>query len=101
MQTLQLHIGGMACSFCAQSIDKAFTGREGIEKVSMSLAHERVLFHYDPKKIRESEIKKSSCNWAIPSGIRTRSKLLKSSNRSWILTGTAYLWLPDSPFWHS
>lgn len=59
MQSLQLHIGGMACSFCAQSINKAFGRKEGVEKVSVSLAHERVLIQYDPDLIREPELKQT------------------------------------------
>jgi heavy metal translocating P-type ATPase len=57
MQTLQLHIGGMACSFCAQSINKAVGQREGVEKVSVSLAHERVLIQYESDKIQEPDLK--------------------------------------------
>lgn len=57
MQKLQLHIGGMACSFCAQSIDKALGRREGVEQVSVSLAHERVLVEYDEERIKSSELK--------------------------------------------
>ncbi len=57
MQSLQLHIGGMACSFCAQSIDKALGRREGVEKVNVSLAHERVLIQYDADQIQEPDLK--------------------------------------------
>jgi len=57
MNSLQLHIGGMACSFCAQSIDKAIGQRAGVEKVSVSLAHERVLIQYNPDKIGEPDLK--------------------------------------------
>jgi len=57
MKSLQLHIGGMACSFCSQSIDQALTQRAGVEKVSVSLAHERVLIQYDPDRIGEPDLK--------------------------------------------
>ncbi|MCW9706245.1 heavy metal translocating P-type ATPase [Fodinibius salsisoli] len=57
MQTLQLHIGGMACSFCAQSIDKAIGQREGVKKVNVSLAHEQVLIEYDSGDIKEPNLK--------------------------------------------
>lgn len=57
MQSLQLHIGGMACSFCAQSIEKALGRRKGVRKVNVSLAHERVLIEYDQEQITSSELK--------------------------------------------
>lgn len=57
MNSLQLHIGGMACSFCAQSIDKAIGQREGVKKVNVSLAHEQVLIEYDSASIRERDLK--------------------------------------------
>ncbi len=57
MQTLQLHIGGMACSFCAQSIDKALGQRDGVGKVNVSLAHEQVLIEYDESQIEAPELK--------------------------------------------
>ncbi|MDR8391491.1 heavy metal translocating P-type ATPase [Aliifodinibius sp. S!AR15-10] len=57
MQTLQLHIGGMACSFCAQSIDKAIGQREGVATVNVSLAHEQVLIEYDSGDIKEADLK--------------------------------------------
>ncbi|MCH2449429.1 MAG: heavy metal translocating P-type ATPase [Gracilimonas sp.] len=57
MQNLQFHIDGMACSFCAQSIDKAIGRREGVKKVNVSLAHEQVLIEYNSDNIQESELK--------------------------------------------
>lgn len=47
----------MACSFCAQSIDKAIGQREGVKKVNVSLAHEQVLIEYDSASIRERDLK--------------------------------------------
>lgn len=57
MQSLQLHIGGMACSFCAQSIDKALSQKEGVGNVSVSLAHERLLVEYEEDFINPPELK--------------------------------------------
>jgi len=33
----------MSCSFCAESIKKAYARTEGVEDVDVSLAHEEVL----------------------------------------------------------
>ena len=57
MNSLQLHIGGMACSFCAQSIDKAIGQQKGVESVNVSLAHEQVLIEYDPDRIQQRNLK--------------------------------------------
>ncbi len=59
MQTLQLNIGGMACSFCAESINKAYNKMEGVEKVDVSLAHEQVLVRYQEEKIQEQELRQT------------------------------------------
>jgi heavy metal translocating P-type ATPase len=44
----QVKIGGMHCSFCASSITKALLTIPGVKGVSVSLAHEEALVHYDP-----------------------------------------------------
>jgi len=57
MQTLQLNIGGMACSFCAESINKVYGKMEGVEKVDVSLAHEQVLIRYREENVQEEELR--------------------------------------------
>ena len=39
----QFNVGGMSCSFCAESIKKAYSRTDGVEDVDVSLAHEEVL----------------------------------------------------------
>ncbi len=46
LATLQLKIGGMSCSFCANSIEKALCRDKGIDEVHVSLAHEEALVRY-------------------------------------------------------
>jgi len=43
----QFKIGGMHCSFCSQSIERAYKRTNGVQKVSVSLAHEETLIEYD------------------------------------------------------
>jgi len=45
---LQLRVGGMACSFCVASIEKALGRMEGVLKVNVNLAHEETLIEYRP-----------------------------------------------------
>ena len=58
-QKLQMKIGGLACSFCAQSINKAFSRVEGVEGVNVSLAHEEVLVRYDDNHVDRPELEQT------------------------------------------
>jgi heavy metal translocating P-type ATPase len=55
--TLQIKVGGMSCSFCAESIRKAVGRQKGVEEVHVSLAHEEVLVRYSPERTSETAIK--------------------------------------------
>nr|MBA3584939.1 cation-translocating P-type ATPase [Gemmatimonadota bacterium] len=54
--TLQIKIGGMSCSFCAESIRKAIGRDKGVEEVHVSIAHEEALVRYHPDQISETQI---------------------------------------------
>ena len=53
----QFNVGGMSCSFCAESIEKAYARTGGVEDVDVSLAHEEVLVRYDDGILSEVEVK--------------------------------------------
>ncbi|ELZ38225.1 heavy metal translocating P-type ATPase [Halorubrum saccharovorum DSM 1137] len=53
----QFNVGGMSCSFCAESIEKAYSRTDGVEDVDVSLAHEEVLVQYDDDRLSEVEVK--------------------------------------------
>jgi Cu+-exporting ATPase len=48
IEKLQLQIGGMSCSFCVASIEKALGRMDGVHRVSVNLAHEEALIEYGP-----------------------------------------------------
>ena len=50
-------IGGMACSFCAESIRTAYERTAGVEDVHVSLAHEEVLVQYDRERVGEVTVR--------------------------------------------
>jgi Cu+-exporting ATPase len=52
MAKVQFKIGGMSCSFCVETIRKALTRLEGVNEVSVSLAHEEALISYDDDRIK-------------------------------------------------
>ena len=47
---LQLKIGGMGCSFCSRTIEKAYRQTDGVLAAHVSLAHEEALVEYDPER---------------------------------------------------
>src|SRR5581483_4237533 len=49
-------IGGLHCSLCTGTIEKALGRREGVEKVAVSLTHEQALVDYDPARVRPEEL---------------------------------------------
>jgi len=57
MKKLQVKIGGLSCSFCAETIRKAYGRIDAVSDVNVSLAHEEVLIQHDPERITEAELK--------------------------------------------
>jgi len=51
MATLHVRVGGMHCSLCTQSIERALRRLDGVDEVRVSLAHEEVLVRYDPVRV--------------------------------------------------
>ena len=49
-------IGGLHCSLCTRTIEKALGQHPGVEKVAVSLTHEQALVEYDPKTVRPDEL---------------------------------------------
>ncbi len=47
---LQLKVGGMGCSFCSRTIEKAYRQTDGVLDAHVSLAHEEALIEYDPRR---------------------------------------------------
>lgn len=56
-EKLQVKIGGMSCSFCTMTIQKAVGRMEGVESVHVSLAHEEALIEYDPTQRTPTELR--------------------------------------------
>jgi P-type Cu+ transporter len=49
---LRARIGGLHCSLCTGTIEKALGRQPGVDKVAVSLTHEQALVEYDPKVVR-------------------------------------------------
>jgi Cu+-exporting ATPase len=56
LEKLQVKIGGMACSFCVETIKKGLGRTAGVAEVNVSLAHEETLIAYDPGRVTAAEL---------------------------------------------
>jgi len=49
---IRARIGGLHCSLCTGTIEKALGRQPGVDRVAVSLTHEQALVEYDPKVAR-------------------------------------------------
>lgn len=54
---LQVKIGGMSCSFCTTTIQKAYNRMDGVLAVHVSLAHEAALIENDPALLAPADLR--------------------------------------------
>jgi len=96
-QKTQFKVGGMACSFCSESINKALGGMEGVDDVSVSLAHEEVLVGYDDGQVEERDLEQTlrELGYTIrdPDKVKAfeeqQAELETARGRLWIAAGTS------------
>ena len=55
----RMKIGGMSCSFCTSTIDKAYSRIDGVYEVGVSLAHEEALVKYDPSRVTPEQLRRT------------------------------------------
>lgn len=53
---IRTRIGGLHCSLCTGTIEKALGRKPGVDKVAVSLTHEQALIEYDPQRVRPDEL---------------------------------------------
>lgn len=54
--TLHLKVGGMSCSFCVATLEKAVAGLPGVLEVHVNLAHEEAFVRYDSTRLHPARI---------------------------------------------
>jgi P-type Cu+ transporter len=59
VEKVHYKIGGMSCSFCVDTIQRALGRMVGVQEVHVSLAHEEALVEYDPAKVSPEELKET------------------------------------------
>lgn len=55
---IRAHIGGLHCSLCTGTIERALGKRPGVDKVAVSLTHEQALIEFDPGVARAEDLLK-------------------------------------------
>ena len=58
MPRLHRKIYGIQCSFCVETIYKALSTLDGVERVYVSMAHEEIYIDYDDEKVDEETLSK-------------------------------------------
>src|SRR3989449_3255131 len=53
---IRARIGGLHCSLCTGTIEKALGRLPGVDKVAVSLTHEQALGEYDPAVARPKQL---------------------------------------------
>ncbi|MDQ6892743.1 MAG: cation-translocating P-type ATPase [Acidobacteriota bacterium] len=53
---IRARIGGLHCSLCTGTIEKALGKKPGFDKVAVSLTHEQALIEYDPSVTRAEDL---------------------------------------------
>src|SRR5438093_5177231 len=53
---IRARIGGLHCSLCTGTIEKALSRHPGVSKVAVSLTHEQALIEYDPNVGRAEDL---------------------------------------------
>ena len=95
-RTVQFNVGGMSCSFCAESIRKAYSRTPGVNDVNVSLAHEEVLVEYEEDEVEEVTLKDTlrELGYTIrdPDKVKQfeqQQEELEEGKRELIISGTA------------
>ncbi len=99
MAKVQMKIGGMSCSFCTETLRKAVGRLDGVQKVSVSLAHEEALVEYDPIRVDEIKIKDTvrSVGYTVrdPKKVRTfeeqEAELRRETGR--LIIAASFTWI--------
>jgi len=56
MARFRARVGGLHCSLCTGTLEKALGRRVGVAKVAVSLTHEQALVTYDPDRVRPQDL---------------------------------------------
>ena len=89
---IRARIGGLHCSLCTGTIEKALGRLPGVDKVAVSLTHEQALVEYDPKVARPEAIAAGRCaTSATQSPIRASCGHIEDEERDLVREGDRFV----------
>lgn len=56
LRRIRARIGGLHCSLCTGTIEKALGRQPGVDRVNVSLTHEQALIEFDPSRARAEDL---------------------------------------------
>jgi len=56
LETIQVKVSGMMCSFCTMSIERALKRYAGVKSVLVNLVHGIILVEADPSQISQADL---------------------------------------------
>ncbi len=59
MKTITLHISGMSCSGCANTVESALQSLEGVDSVNVELDKETAEISFDDSRVQLSDFEKA------------------------------------------
>uniref|UniRef100_F6VMS7 Copper-transporting ATPase 2 n=1 Tax=Monodelphis domestica TaxID=13616 RepID=F6VMS7_MONDO len=95
-RTAVIGIDGMTCASCVQTIENLLSQREGIEKISVSLAEEIGTFCYNASIISPEELKTAIEDMGFEASIITETSSKKHVENSYAVDSKAQTGLKDS-----
>jgi len=96
---VRARIGGLHCSLCTGTIEKALGRQAGVERVAVSLTHEQALIEYDPDRASPEQLVGTlrDIGYTVSDPRKTRSfeeeedELVREGSRLLISTGLGVL----------
>ncbi len=104
---IRARIGGLHCSLCTGTIEKALGRMPGVDKVAVSLTHEQALVEYDPAVARPEQLLQTlrDIGYTISDPRKLRAfeeeerDLVREARRFVLVGGFVFLVLRSSGLW--
>ncbi|MEQ2250786.1 ATPase Cu transporting protein 7A [Ilyodon furcidens] len=80
VSTVNIHIEGMTCNSCVQSIEGMISQRKGVRSAQVSLTHHQGVFEYDPLLTTPEELKEAIEDMGFDAFLPETNSLLPASD---------------------
>ncbi len=62
MKSISMHVKGMTCATCVNTVDRTVSKLKGVENVNVNISNDKLTFRYDPSVLKLSDVKKAVAN---------------------------------------